>query len=84
MAAQDMRVDASSAVVIDRTTQDLLTQLELQDQMALVLLQRAPEEKRGPFLGRLANVRRRLVRLRTRLLGGSIPTLVTKNCANGS
>jgi hypothetical protein len=84
MAAIDTRVDVSTTAVIDRVTQALLAQLELQTQVALVLLERAPEEKRGPFLERLANVRGRLVRLRTQLLGRSPPTLITKNCVNGS
>lgn len=71
MAPKDPRVDTSSTVVIDMVAQDALTHLELQAQMAHIHLERAPKEKRGPFLERLANVRRSLVRLRTQLLGRS-------------
>ena len=84
MAAKDAPADANSTAVIDRITRDLLAQLELQAQVALVLLERAPEEQRGPFFERLANVRGSLVRLRTQLLGRRSPTLVTKRQVNGS
>ena len=77
MATRNTRIDANSIAVIDRITRDLLAQLELQAQVASVLLEQATNEQRGSFLERLADVRGRLVRLRAQTLGRSTPTLVT-------
>ena len=77
MARRNTRIDANSIAVIDRITRDLLAQLELQAQVASVLLEQATNEQRGSFLERLADVRGRLVRLRAQTLGRSTPTLVT-------
>jgi hypothetical protein len=77
MAAKTTSVDANSIAAIDRITRDLLTQVECQSRMALVLLERASVEQRGPLMERLSEVRGRLVRLRTQLVGRCTPTLVT-------
>jgi hypothetical protein len=84
MIAKDTCSEASTTAVIDRITRDLLAQLEFQTQVALVLLERAPEEQRGPFLERLADVRGRLMRLRTQFLGHSKPALIAQRYGNGS
>jgi hypothetical protein len=76
MAADNARTDAKIAAKIDRITRDLLTQLELQTQVVLTLLEREPEAEREAFLARLADLRGRLVRLRTLVLGGGKPKLV--------
>ena len=76
MAAKTTSFDATSIAAIDRITRDLLAQVELQSRMALVLLERSSEEQRGSLMERLAEVRGRLVRLRSQLVGRSTPTLV--------
>jgi hypothetical protein len=78
MAAQNTCIDANSIAIIDRISRDLLAQLELQTQMVLILLERAPDNERGRFLAEIAELRGRIVRVRTRLLGRSAPKLVTK------
>ena len=54
----------------------LLTQLEVQTQVALALLERAPPEQRDAFLAELAELRGRLVRLRAAVVGSTAPVLV--------
>jgi hypothetical protein len=76
MAADDARTDAKTAAKIDRITRDLLAQLELQTQVVLTLLERGPAAEREALLARLAELRGRLVRLRTLVLGGGEPKLV--------
>jgi len=63
---------------IDRITQMLLTQLEAQTQVALALLERATPEQRDAFLAQLAELRGRLVRLRTAVVGSTTPVLVKR------
>jgi len=77
VAAKTVSCDANSIAAFDRITRDLLAQVEFQSRVALVLLERSSDEQRGSLLERLAEVRGRLVRLRTRLVGCSTPTLVT-------
>lgn len=77
MAVNDTRVDANSAAVIDRVTRDLLAQLELQTQVVLNLLERAPEAQRQAHLERLADLRGRLVKVRKEMLGSDKPKLVS-------
>jgi hypothetical protein len=76
MAAEDARIDAKSLMAIDSITSSLLSQLEVQTQLALVLLESAPDAQREPLIERLGEVRGRLIRLRTRLLGRNVPKLV--------
>jgi hypothetical protein len=64
---------------IDRVTRAMLEQLELQTEAALNLLANAPEEKRDELLARIADLRGRLVRLRTDLIGPGRPTLIAKS-----
>ena len=69
MATEPFQSSATTAEKIDRITRDLLAQLELQTQVVLNLLQRAPEAQREALLERLADLRGRLVRLRAEVLG---------------
>lgn len=75
--------DGTQAIV-DRITRSLLEQLDHQTRAALTLLKEAPPEKRDAFLAQLAEVRGRLVRLRTRVLGASAPALVQAHPARGN
>jgi len=77
VAAKTTSFDANSIAAIDRITLDLLAQVEFQSRVALVLLERSSDEQRRSLMERLAEVRGRLVRLRSRLVGRSTPTLVT-------
>ena len=61
--------DPNTAEVIDRITRDQLEQLDLQIQVAHVLLGRAPKRQREEVLNRLAALRDRVIRLRAELLG---------------
>lgn len=85
MATDPFRTSANIADKIDRITRDLLAQLELQTQVVLNLLQRAPEAERAMLLERLADLRGRLVRLRAETLGERKPELVrhSKNDQQG-
>jgi hypothetical protein len=76
MSADKTPTDAQTAAKVDRITRDLLEQLELQTRVVLNLLERAPEGQREALLARFAELRGRLVRLRTLVLGGSRPKLV--------
>jgi hypothetical protein len=76
MATDPFRTSANTADKIDRITRDLLAQLELQTQVVLNLLERGPEAEREMLLERLADLRGRLVRLRTETLGERKPELV--------
>jgi Mg2+ and Co2+ transporter CorA len=69
--------DDPAAAAIDRITRDLLDQLELQTRVVLNLLERAPETQREAHLGRLAELRGRLVKLRHETLGRAKPVLVS-------
>jgi len=77
MAADNPLIDAKTAEKIDRITLDLLADLELQTRVVLNLLERAPEAERQAHLGRLAELRGRLVGLRSTMLGGGKPKLVS-------
>jgi len=77
MAADNPLIDAKTAEKIDRITLDLLADLELQTRVVLNLLERSPEAERQPHLARLAELRGRLVGLRSRMLGGGKPKLVS-------
>lgn len=77
MSADKPRTDAKTAATIDRITRELLAHLELQTQVVLNLLERSPEAQRQAHLERLAELRGRLVRLRSEMLGGSKPKLVS-------
>jgi hypothetical protein len=68
---------------IDRITRDLLSQLELQTQVVLNLLEQAPTGQREALLGQLAELRGRLVRLRANVLGASKPQLVLARDGRG-
>jgi hypothetical protein len=68
---------AETAEAIDRITRDLLADLELQTRVVLNLLARAPEAQRQEHLERLAELRGRLVGLRSRMLGSGRPKLVS-------
>ena len=76
MATEPSLTSATTAEKVDRITRDLLAELELQTQVALTLLERAPETQREAFLERVADVRGRLVRLRAVVLGRTEPKLV--------
>lgn len=73
--------DASIAARIDRLTCDLLAQLELQTQVVLNLLEQAPE--REALLAQLGDLRGRLVRVRTEVLGAGKPELVLARTFDG-
>jgi hypothetical protein len=77
MAADKPLIDAKTAEKIDRITLDLLADLELQTRVVLNLLERSPEAERQAHLARLAELRGRLVGLRSRMLGGGKPKLVS-------
>ena len=77
MAADKPLINAKTAATIDKITLDLLADLELQTRVVLNLLERAPEPQRQAHLERLAELRGRLVGLRTRMLGGGRPKLVS-------
>jgi hypothetical protein len=77
------RTDASTAARIDRITRDLLAQLELQTHVVLNLLERVPTSQREALLAQLAELRGRLVRVRTEVLGASKPTLVLARTSDG-
>jgi hypothetical protein len=77
MPANKTRTNANTVATIDRITRDLLAQLELQTQVVLTLLERAPEAQREAHLERLADLRGRLVKLRHEMLGSSKPKLVS-------
>ena len=77
MAADKPLIDAKTAATIDKITLDLLADLELQTRVVLNLLERAPEAERQAHLERLAELRGRLVGLRSRMLGGGKPKLVS-------
>lgn len=75
--------DAATVARIDRLTRDLLSQLELQTQVVLNLLERAPTGQRESLLERLAELRGRLVRLRAEVLGTGRPQLVLARTRDG-
>jgi len=75
--------DAATVARIDRITRDLLSQLELQTQVVLNLLERAPGGQRESLLERLAELRGRLVRLRAEVLGTGRPQLVLARTRDG-
>jgi hypothetical protein len=77
MSADKPLVDAKTAATIDKITLDLLADLELQTRVVLNLLARASEAERQAHLERLAELRGRLVGLRSRMLGGGKPKLVS-------
>jgi hypothetical protein len=77
------RPDAATAARIDRLTRDLLAQLELQTQVVLNLLERAPTSQREALLERLAELRGRLVRLRANVLGAGKPQLELARTRDG-
>jgi hypothetical protein len=77
MAADKPLTDAKTAATIDKITLDLLADLELQTRVVLNLLERAPEAERREHLARLAELRGRLVGLRSRMLGAGKPKLVS-------
>lgn len=77
MAADKPLINATTAAKIDKITLDLLADLELQTRVVLNLLERAPEAQRQAHLERLAELRGRLVGLRSRMLGGGKPKLVS-------
>jgi hypothetical protein len=77
------RPDATTAARIDRLTRDLLAQLELQTQVVLNLLERAPTSQREALLERLAELRGRLVRLRANVLGAGKPQLELARTRDG-
>jgi hypothetical protein len=82
-APTTVRTDASTAARIDRITRDLLAQLELQTQVVLNLLERTPGGQCEALLAQLADLRGRLVRVRTEVLGASKPTLVLARTPDG-
>jgi len=75
--ADKLLADAATAEAIDRITRDLLADLELQTRVVLNLLERGPEAQRQEYLERLAELRGRLVGLRSRMLGSGRPKLVS-------
>jgi hypothetical protein len=75
--------DPSTVARIDRITRDLLSQLELQTQVVLNLLECAPTGQREALLERLAELRGRLVRLRANVLGTGKPQLVLARTRDG-
>ena len=75
--------DSGTLARIDRITRDLLSQLELQTQVVLNLLERAPGGQRESLLDRLAELRGRLVRLRAEVLGAGKPQLVLARTRDG-
>jgi hypothetical protein len=75
--------DPNTVARIDRITRDLLSQLELQTQVVLNLLERAPGGQRESLLERLAELRGRLVRLRAEVLGSGKPQLVLARARDG-
>jgi hypothetical protein len=77
MPSDKPRTDAKTAATIDKITLDLLEDLELQTRVVLNLLERAPEAQRQEYLERLAELRGRLVGLRSRMLGRGKPKLVS-------
>ena len=76
MTTRKTVLDSGTVAKIDRLTQLLLSQLEAQAQAALVLLDQAPAGQRDAFLAELAELRGRLVRLRTQLVGPTAPVLI--------
>jgi hypothetical protein len=85
MSADKPLINAKTAATIDKITLELLADLELQTRVVLNLLERAPEPQRQAHLERLAELRGRLVGLRSRMLGGGKPKLasVAKRSAGG-
>ena len=77
MAEQKPLLSAETTEAIDRITLDLLADLELQTRVVLNLLERAPEAERQAHLERLAELRGRLVGLRSRMLGVGRTRLVS-------
>jgi hypothetical protein len=77
------RTDATTAARIDRITRDLLAQLELQTQIVLNLLERAPAGQREALLARLAELRGRVIRVRAEVLGSDKPQLVLARTSDG-
>lgn len=83
MTKHSSRQDAKTAASIDRITRDMLAQLELQTQVVLTVLERAPEAQRANLLERLAELRGRLVRLRAEVIGAQKPVLVRVDTGDG-
>jgi EAL domain-containing protein (putative c-di-GMP-specific phosphodiesterase class I) len=75
--------DPSTVARIDRITRDLLSQLELQTQVVLNLLEQAPTGQREALLEQLAELRGCLVRLRAKVLGAGRPQLALARTRDG-
>lgn len=83
MTGRRTALDSGTVAKIDRITELLLAQLEVQAQAARVLLDQAPPDQRDAFLAQLAELRGRLVRLRARLIGPVAPALVARRAGEG-